>query len=322
MSRKATPHPDTHRFSPADLDRFDDEALRTFLDPADGGVRPSLAGLALQGRPVLATRVRAALPPEARAGFDSGLGTPADPRAVARAGQSLVRQLFWPLLYWCAPDLYLDLIAGEDLPEKLMEALPIDGRTIADLGAGAGRFAIPAARRALRVIAVDAIPALLERLESRARAAGVGNLEARRGSFRSLPITDRSVDAAVYCSSLHDRGPHGGPGAIDEAERIVRPGGWIAVVWPESSGWLLKRGFSLLTTAAEPRVRFPDLETAERLCREFYGAGAARWVRQHRTCEVPAAVVGRPAVGIACIRRVPRPDGGTPPAGSGSGTPH
>lgn len=287
-----------------DLGRLDDEGLRTFLDPADHGVRPSLLGMALQHQPDLTGRVAASLPEAARGDFEAGLRAPANDQAVRRAERRVLRRLFWPLLYWCAPDAYLELTAGEDLPGALQDSLCIDGRVVADLGAGAGRFTIAAARRARRVIAVDAVPSLLTQLRQRASAAGLTNVEIRRGSFRRLPLDDDSVDVAVFCSSFHTRGPHGGEGALSEAERVVQPGGTIAVVWPESAEWLLARGFSLLTSVAEPAVRFRNPETAERLCREFYGQKVAAWVRGNGTSEVPCSLLGRPAAGIACIRRI------------------
>jgi SAM-dependent methyltransferase len=292
------------RFTIDDLGRFDDEALTTFLDPADGGIRPAALGLALQGRPELARRVESALPDGVREEFTTALGAPAVDRAVARARSRVIRRLFWPLVYWCDPDVYVELTAGEDLPSALIDHLPIDGRVVADVGAGAGRFTIPAARRASRVIAIDAVPALLSRLAELARTTGLGNITTRRGSFRRLPLPDRSVDVAVFCSSLQATGPHGGDGALREAERVVRAGGDIVVVWPEGVDWLLARGFSLLTAGAAATVRFTDPETAERLCRDFYGTAAASWVRRHKASEVPCSLIGRPAAAIACARHV------------------
>jgi hypothetical protein len=91
----------------------------------------------------------------------------------------VVRHLFWPLLYWCDPDAYLELAAGEELPVDLVDGLALDGEVVADLGAGAGRFVLLAAGRARRVIAVAAVPALLCRLTERAATTGAGNIEVR-----------------------------------------------------------------------------------------------------------------------------------------------
>ena len=296
--------PRAGRFSIGDLDRLDDEALSTFLDPADEGVPPALLGLALRGRPDLAARVEALLPAVARGELKAAMLAPARPEAVVRAEREVVGHLFWPLLYWHDPDAYVELTAGEELPPALIDALPLHRSVVADLGAGAGRFTLEAARRARRVIAVDAVPALLERLSARAAAAGLDNVETRRGGFRRLPLDDASVDVAVFCSSFHSRGPHGGEGALREAERVVRRGGTIAVIWPESAGWLLARGFSLVRSAGDRAVRFPDPSVAELICREFYGEAAATWVRRHRAAEVPPQVLRQPAVDLACIRPV------------------
>src|ERR1700741_2869637 len=58
------------KFSIADLGNFDDEALRTFLDPRDGGIDPDTLGRALQGADVgLVDRVGTRLPPDATRRF-------------------------------------------------------------------------------------------------------------------------------------------------------------------------------------------------------------------------------------------------------------
>src|SRR5215471_11208675 len=49
--------------------------------------------------------------------------------------------------------------------------------TVVDVGAGAGRFAIPLARKVARVIAIEPSEGMRAALESDAQRAGVGNLE-------------------------------------------------------------------------------------------------------------------------------------------------
>jgi SAM-dependent methyltransferase len=292
------------RFDIGDLSLLDDEALATFLDPADDGVPAAQLGVALRDHSELATRVANALPLAERPAFEAARLREAAAAAVRRAQRAVIGHLFWPLLYWHDPDAYLELVAGEELPAALLAGLPLDDRIVADLGAGAGRFSLVAALRASRVIAIDAIPALLTRLEQRAQARGIGNIETRRGDFRHLPLDDRSVDVGVFCSSFHSRGPHGGQRALAEAERIVRPAGTIVVIWPDSPEWLLARGYSLVTTTTDRIVRFADAAAAERICRDFYGAKAARWVRDNGVSEVPFDVLGRSPASVACIRRV------------------
>ncbi|HEV7677175.1 MAG TPA: class I SAM-dependent methyltransferase [Candidatus Dormibacteraeota bacterium] len=287
------------------LAAFDDEALATFLAPGDGGVGPGRLGTALQGDGFddLAARVVAALPAEARATFQDARDTPADAALVAIRRRQVVDQLFWALLYWHDPDGYEELVAGEQIHPGVLDALDIDGRAVADLGAGAGRFTLFAARRARRVIAVDAVPALLDRLVDKARALELENIEVRRGSFTHLPLDDASVDIAVACSSLTSHAPWGGECALREVERIVRPGGDMVVIWPDDPDWFCARGFTYMSLPGAPEMHFRDVESAARICAAFYSERAARWVRDHDARVVPFEVLGVRPPSDACFKK-------------------
>ena len=297
--------PRASEFSVSDIGLFDDEALSTFLDPRDGGVDPALLGIALQGAdPLLIDRVVAALPGDATARFSDSRAAAADDSALASAQRDVMELLFWPLVYWNDPDDYEELINGEHLHPRLLEAIDLDGRTVCDIGAGTGRFSLAAAPRANRIIAVDAVPGLLRRLEAKATAAGLNNIATRRGRFTSLPLPDGSVDIAVACSSFTTGGPHGGDTAISEAQRVVRRGGDVVVIWPQDPHWFLQRGFQYIAVHGERTVHFRDVRTAERLCSRYYSADAATWVRVHNSAEVPFSVLGMSPPSDLCIKRV------------------
>src|SRR5205807_7029247 len=93
--------------------------------------------------------------------FRGAHAAPGTAPSVDEAQGRVLDVLFWPLLYWNAPDRYEELIAGEDIHPAIIDTLDVDDRVICDIGAGTGRFTLPAARRARRVIAVDAVPVLL-----------------------------------------------------------------------------------------------------------------------------------------------------------------
>jgi ubiquinone/menaquinone biosynthesis C-methylase UbiE len=175
---------------------------------------------------------------------------------------------------------------------------------VCDIGAGTGRFTLPAARRARRVIAIDAVPALLTLLRRTVRAQGVANVTVKRGSFAALPLRDASVDVAVACSAFASRGPHGGVHAVAEAERIVRPGGDVVVIWPAQPAWLQRRGFTYMAVQGGTSVRFADVATAERLCARYYSRVAAEWVRRQQTPDVPYAVLGLHPPSDVCVKRI------------------
>jgi SAM-dependent methyltransferase len=302
--------PRARRFVLDQLAAFDDEALATFLVPGEAGVDPGRLGVALQGPEfdALSGRVVAALPPAARAAFLRARDTPRDSDRIERDRRHAVDRLFWALLYWHDPDGYEELVAGEHVDPRLLDVLDLDGRVVADLGAGAGRFTLFAARRAARVIAVDAVPALLDRLQRKARDQELPNIEVRRGSFLNLPLDDRSVDVAVACSSLTSQAPWGGDAALREAERVVRRGGELVVIWPDDPSWFCARGFTYVSVPATTEMHFRDTAAAERLCRDFYSDAAARWVRAHDARVVPFDVLGVPPPADACVKQVGAPD--------------
>lgn len=112
------------------------------------------------------------------------------------------------------------------LAEMLLRLLP--PLTIADLGAGEATISLLLAQRAERVIAVDSSPKMVEYGADVARRNGVTNLEYRLGDLEQLPIQDSVIDLALFHQSLH-HAIH--PiRAVEEASRIVRPGGRIVVM--------------------------------------------------------------------------------------------
>lgn len=114
----------------------------------------------------------------------------------------------------------------QGLSEALLKLMP--PMVIADLGAGEGTFSLLLAQRAKHVIAVDNSVKMVEYGAELAQKQGVKSLEYRLGDLEKLPISDAEVDLAFFSQSLH-HAMHPGR-AIDEAWRILKPGGRIAVL--------------------------------------------------------------------------------------------
>lgn len=297
--------PLAHRYVVRHLDALDDEGLRTFLPP-DGDAGPPRLGTALQGEEYdeLAARIARALPPGARRDFLDAREFPESPLVVAMRRRQALDTLFWVLLYWNDPEAYEELVAGEQIHPGVLAALDLDGRVVADIGAGAGRFTLHAARHAQRVIAVDAVPPLLERLERKVHDLELSNVEIRRGSFTALPLDDASVDLAVACSSLTSTAPSGGECAITEAERIVKPGGELWVIWPDAPQWFCDHGFTYMALPGNAEMHFRDVDSAARICADFYSDEAAQWVRANDARVVPFAVLGVSPPSDACRKQI------------------
>jgi ArsR family transcriptional regulator len=122
-----------------------------------------------------------------------------------------------------------DYVPGKSwksLAEALLRLIP--PQQVADLGAGDGNFALLLSQRASKVIAVDSSEKMLEVGREQAIRAGISNLDFRRGDMEKLPIENGTVDLAFFSQSLH-HALHPAR-AIEEAARILRPGGRIAIL--------------------------------------------------------------------------------------------
>jgi ubiquinone/menaquinone biosynthesis C-methylase UbiE len=97
-------------------------------------------------------------------------------------------------------------------------------RSVVDIGAGTGQFAVPAAARFDRVVAVDVSPAMIEYLRSRAESAGV-TLELAQAGFVSYEHQGEPVDAVYTRHALHQLPDFWKVVALHRIARILRPGG-------------------------------------------------------------------------------------------------
>lgn len=99
---------------------------------------------------------------------------------------------------------------------------------IADLGAGEGLVSQLLAQRARQVWCIDNSPRMVEVGTELAHKNGLANLSYKLGDIEQVPLPDKSVDLAILSQALH-HAQHPQT-AVDEAHRILRPGGQILVL--------------------------------------------------------------------------------------------
>lgn len=99
---------------------------------------------------------------------------------------------------------------------------------IADLGAGEGLLSQLLAHRARQVWCIDNSPRMVEVGSELAAKNGLANLTYRLGDIEKVPLPDKSVDLAILSQALH-HAQHPQV-AVDEAFRILRPGGQVLVL--------------------------------------------------------------------------------------------
>jgi ubiquinone/menaquinone biosynthesis C-methylase UbiE len=136
---------------------------------------------------------------------------------------------------------------------------------VVDFGCGYGTFTVAAARRTTgSVYAVDIDATMIEATAARAADLGLGNVRTILRDFvvEGSGLPDRSMDYAMLFNILHAENPGG---LLEEAFRVLRPGGKVAVIhWihdaatprgpdlsirprPEDCRrWLKEAGFELL----------------------------------------------------------------------------
>ena len=96
---------------------------------------------------------------------------------------------------------------------------------VVDLAAGAGQFALAAARRFGHVTAVDVSPVMLAVLRERSAAAGLANLDCVRAGFLSYDHQGPPVDGVYTRHGLHQLPDFWKALALERIARMLRPGG-------------------------------------------------------------------------------------------------
>jgi ubiquinone/menaquinone biosynthesis C-methylase UbiE/DNA-binding transcriptional ArsR family regulator len=133
---------------------------------------------------------------------------------------------------------YFNLIAGRlgrnHCPGRSWEAIGrlalhlVPHVAVADLGAGEGLISQLLARNARQVWCIDNSPRMVEVGTELARKNDLSNLTYKLGDIEQVPLADESVDLAILSQALHHaRHPQK---AVDEAHRILRPGGQLLVL--------------------------------------------------------------------------------------------
>jgi ubiquinone/menaquinone biosynthesis C-methylase UbiE len=113
--------------------------------------------------------------------------------------------------------------------ELILRHLPPAPGVVLDVGGAAGAYAFWLAERGYEVHLVDPSSLHVEQAEERSRARGAGRLaSARVGDARRLDFPDASANAVLLLGPLYhlterdDRRT-----ALDEARRVLQPGGWL-----------------------------------------------------------------------------------------------
>lgn len=107
------------------------------------------------------------------------------------------------------------------------------GRSVADLGAGTGKFTGLLAATGAAVTAIEPVDAMRARL-----AASLPGVTALAGSAEAMPLQEGSLDALVCAQAFHWFSTKA---ALAEIRRVLRVGGRLGLVWnvrDEDTAWV------------------------------------------------------------------------------------
>jgi SAM-dependent methyltransferase len=200
--------------------------------------------------------------------------------------------LAWELLYRLEPELYDRLATAERLHPGVLRWLPRTADRIVEVGAGTGRLTLELLGRGREIVAIEPVAPFRQILERKLAAAGqAGRTRVAHGFFDQLPVASGFADLVVACSVLTPAAGHGGEAGLAEMERACRPGGCVAIVWPNHIDWLAAHGYRYASFAGPMTVDFASHREAVELAEIFY-PHALREIRRRGSPRVPYEVLG------------------------------
>lgn len=109
---------------------------------------------------------------------------------------------------------------------RMLDALGLGpGDVLADFGAGTGNLSIAAARRSIRVHAVDVSQAMLSQAKEKAAAAGLAGIAFHHAGFLTAELPHAFADAAASSLALHHLPDFWKGVALARVRRVLKPGG-------------------------------------------------------------------------------------------------
>jgi len=181
--------------------------------------------------------------------------------------------------------------------------------TIVDFGAGTGQFALVAAQRFGRVVAVDVSPVMLKVLGDRAAADGLTNLDCVQAGFLSYEHVGPPVDGVYTRNALHHLPDFWKGLALERLARIMRPGAVLRIhdliydFQPAEADQVFERWFA--RAVDDPARGYTRADLAEHIRTE---CSTFRWLFEPMLAaagfEIATAEFGGSVYGAyTCVRR-------------------
>ena len=112
--------------------------------------------------------------------------------------------------------------------ELIESHAPAPPATVLDIGGAAGAYALWLAKAGYSVHLLDPIPRHVAEAGRRSDAARLPLASCAVGDARNLPFPDETADLVLLLGPLyHLTSGHDRAGALDQAARVLKPGGWL-----------------------------------------------------------------------------------------------
>jgi ubiquinone/menaquinone biosynthesis C-methylase UbiE len=169
------------------------------------------------------------------------VSVPTQDRYVPAAGRDWLTRVYDPVVALTTRERRFRALLGE----RVLSGLP-QGGVVVDVGCGTGTFAIALAamRPEATVIGVDGD----EQVLALARAKpGAQRVDWRNGLAGELDLANAAADAVVMSLLLHHLEPPAKRAALEDARRILRPGGTLHVAdWGRPHDPFMRAAFGVL----------------------------------------------------------------------------
>jgi ubiquinone/menaquinone biosynthesis C-methylase UbiE len=117
--------------------------------------------------------------------------------------------------------------------DVIKEFLDPAGAKVIDIGCGAGHITRALTRMGAEVVGIDPGERQLERARS---AEPVGGEVYLKGIAEDLPFENQTIDIVLFFNSFHHVPKAGFSAAIEESERVLKPGGKLYFAEPIADG--------------------------------------------------------------------------------------
>ncbi len=195
------------------------------------------------------------------------------------------------------PDILECCHQKDNVMETVEKLVDLKDKIVLDLGCGTGRYAIPMAKKAERVYAVDYSRTMLKVLRRKIRENGIKNIRIINSDYGEIKFPDEYADVIFFSLSFpaHSKNRNAD---LRKFRKILKTGGVIIIVdtavggewWnirkiighgksmiPRNTKWVLGKGFRRVKTM-DAVLDYKNRKNILKSVKPFFGGEAAGYL--------------------------------------------